>query len=103
MKKISLFLILFISFFSITEDREVVFEGKKFVITLPVGYCDQTDELMGRLYLPQIKQNANTGLPIEPKMVFSKCNKEFSFVGSNHSWAGLHFKIMTLIFRRKVK
>ena len=57
MKKISLVLILFISFFSITEDREVVFEGKKFVITLPVGYCDQTDELMGQLYLPQIKQN----------------------------------------------
>ena len=57
MKKISLVLILFISFFSITEDREVIFEGKKFVLTLPEGYCDHTDELMGRLYLPMIKQN----------------------------------------------
>ena len=75
MKKISLVLILFISFFSITEDREVVFEGKKFVITLPVGYCDQTDELMGQLYLPQIKQNlVNIGeTDITPVMAFSSC------------------------------
>ena len=85
MKKISLVLILFISFFSITEEKEVVFGGKKFVLTLPNGYCDQTEELMGQIYLPFIKQNvANTGLPMEPKMIFSKCNKEFSFVGSNY-------------------
>ena len=56
MKKISLVLILFISFFSITEDREVIFEGKKFVLTLPNGYCDQTEELMGQIFLPYIKK-----------------------------------------------
>ena len=86
MKKISLFLILFISFFSITEDREVVFEGKKFVITLPEGYCDQTDELMGRLYLPQIKQNlVNIGeTDITPVMTFSSCDHEFNFLGTNY-------------------
>ena len=86
MKKISLVLILFISFFSITEDREVIFEGKKFVITLPEGYCDQTDELMGRLYLPMIKQNlVNVGnLDITPVMVFSSCDHEFNFLGSNY-------------------
>ena len=86
MKKISLVLILFISFFSITEDREVVFEGKKFVITLPVGYCDQTDELMGRLLLPQIKQNlVNIGeTDITPVMAFSSCDHEFNFFGNNY-------------------
>tara|TARA_A100001388_G_C28742528_1_gene487646 strand:- start:638 stop:1315 length:678 start_codon:yes stop_codon:yes gene_type:complete len=88
MKKISLVLILFISFFSITEEKEVVFEGKKFVITLPEGYCDQTGELMGQIFLPYIKQNiANTGnTAITPLMIFSKCDHEFSFGASNHPW-----------------
>ena len=86
MKKISLFLILFISFFSITEEKEVVFQGKKFVITLPDGYCDQTDEIFGQIYLGFLKNNLNnmSGPQMTPVVVFSKCGQEFNFVGTNY-------------------
>ena len=86
MKKISLVLILFISFFSITEEKEVVFQGKKFVITLPDGYCDQTDEIFGQIYLGFLKNNLNNmgGPQMTPVVVFSKCGQEFNFVGTNY-------------------
>ena len=86
MKKISLVLILFFSFFFFAEEREVVFEGKKFVITFPDGYCDQTDTIYGSILLPIMKQNAiNMGEdPVLPLIIFSKCGQNFNFGGANH-------------------
>ena len=92
MKKISLFLILFISFFSITQEKEVVFQGKKFVITLPDGYCDQTNETLGQFYLSAIKRNlSNIGGPkMTPLMAFAKCGQEFNFVDNYPlGWVGI--------------
>ena len=55
MNKLSLVLVLLFSFFTFSEARNVTFEGKNFMLTLPDGYCDQTDKALGKVYLKFIE------------------------------------------------
>ena len=86
MNKLSFVLIILFSFFTFSETRNVTFEGKNFTLTLPDGYCDQTDKTMGLLFLPFLKKSLSnmSGPTMTPIMVFSECGHEFSFVDGNY-------------------
>jgi len=86
MNKLSLVLILLFSFFTFSEARNVTFEGKNFMLTLPDGYCDQTDKTLGKVYLKFIENNLSnmSGPQMTPILVFTKCGQEFNFTGDNY-------------------
>ncbi len=65
-----------ISFSQTINTTKLSFSGKTYNISIPMGYCDITKTLEGKLlinHLLDVNKNVKMQMP-EPKIIFTKCN-----------------------------